>query len=111
MRSLFLHTAYPCEALCENFLGVLPFNVIDLVAMDKLIAANQFYHTAFIIYPSGKMPEQIPLPYSHGTTPSEKEIVRAWEEAFATGMKFHYINYVDDFYINKMLIDLAFARN
>lgn len=49
---MFAHTAYVGNALVENFLGVLPFNVIDIVKEKPLIDDKQFYYTCFIIYPS-----------------------------------------------------------
>lgn len=107
VRSIFLHTAYPCEALVENYLGVMPNNVIDLVGLDKLIEAKQFYHTAFIIYPTWKMPEPIKYPYMTVDqaeqlektaeavipwllTPNFSESVRAWVELAEQGEDVYY---------------------
>lgn len=65
VRSDFEHIAYVGEGVVENFLGQLPFNVIDIVAEKELDAAWQRYHSAFIIYPSGKMDKDLVFPVWH----------------------------------------------
>lgn len=123
VRSIFSHTAYKGEALVENFLGVLPFNVIDLVALQEIENNKQMFHTTFLLYPSGQMPIEITVPYMSEAEASAiensnpqlyewlTELVRTWVLYAGQGMKLQAQNYRGLVGTNKMYNDIQDYRN
>lgn len=110
--------------LVENFLWVLPYNVIDIRNLEELIAVKQLFNNSFIYYPTGKMPIAIPYKY---ITPAQADIlekkypdlftsdfsesVLAWEIAAKTwNMKYNYTRYEGIDWVMKMMIDLKQYR-
>lgn len=106
LRRIFKHKTNGNYYIVENFLWSLKRNVIEITP-DKLkeqLDNKTLHYTSFYFY----FLENIPVMPKHntGTTQNEKEIVLAWEKCIQEWYKPSFINYTDEFYITRMLIDI-----
>lgn len=126
VRCDILSLATSNEAIVENFLGVLPFNVINIDNIKDLEDNTQLYHTAFLIYPTWKMETPIKYPYMTVeeaealeksypmlVSPSFSESVRAWVDLAKAGEDIYYefVNFTGLDGVMKMMINLDKYRS
>lgn len=93
----------------DNYFGSAKCNIYTLKQYQELVK-NGIYFIKSYVYLYVNPPKMKDLPiHNAGTTPDEKEIVKAWENEM-TKEKCKYNNYQDKYFITKMLIDLNNVR-
>jgi hypothetical protein len=110
--------------IVENYVDMLPYNVIELKDHKQFRDVKQRHNQSFIYYPTNKMPEievphmtvaqadAIEKAYPLLFTQSFSESVRAWIDLAPTGkMKLHYTNYMGIDGVMKMMNDLLIYRS
>lgn len=113
------------EEIVENFVGILPYNVIDIKDLDNLLAVKQFFYNSFIYYPTHMPETPIKYPYMSIETAQvyEKkdpvlyknlsETVRAWVDLAHAGKDVYYnfVNFEGISGVDKMIINLDKYRS
>jgi len=93
----------------DNYFGTKKCNVYTIKEYTKLVNEWTLFKWWYIYtFTKSKMHTRL-IPYLTGTLPEEKEIVTAWLQE-VPNEKLIYKKYDDKFYIQKMLMDLAFYR-
>lgn len=96
--------------IIENFKWSLKYNVIEITRemLESQIKNKRLHNVSYYFYFLDN-PKPMPI-HNTGNTQTEKEIVSAWEVVIQQWFIPTYKVYNDEFYIDRMLIDIALAR-
>lgn len=96
--------------IVENFKWSLKYNVIEITRakLEEQIANKALHNVAYYFYLL-ENPKPMPI-HNTWNTESEKQIVSAWEAVIQQWFAPTYKVYNDEFYIQRMLIDIALSR-